>query len=193
MFKGLLDSGKKIVKSSKDLVTSTLNKISDPDAIEVYKRVHIYNSSFEEVIKNYELKFEEVNLKDHDIASCELVSVVAHDNIITKKRQLHVNLLNTKMGVPEQIIQYMGDPIFIVNHVIEIDNNTGTALVISKNISHDHTTFYEEINFKSNGDTTKCDLFGSLSVNLFVGINETVKKLWISQYGSYYEKYFSKN
>ena len=190
MFRGLLESGKSLVTTSKNLVTSTLDKISDPNTVESYKRTHIYDSTFDEVIKNYELKFEETNLKEHDIASCELISVITFDNVTTKKRKLYVNLLNLPTTIPDQVIQYVGDPKFIIDHIFEVDNNTGTAIAISKNISHPNMTFYEEINFNAHGNKTSCDLLGSLAVNLFIGINETVRKLWVSQYKAYYDKYF---
>jgi len=190
MFRNLLESGKSLVSTSKKLVTSTLDKISDPSTTESYKKTHIYDSTFDEVIKNYELKFEETNLKEHCIASCELMSVVTYDNITTKKRKLHIDLLNLPASVPDQVVQYIGDPNFIIDHTLEVDNNTGTAIAISKNISHLNMTFYEEINFKTHGNKTICNLLGSLAVDLFIGVNETVRAIWASQYRAYYDKYF---
>lgn len=200
MFKNFISSSKKVICDTFDV-----------NIPEQYKNTYEYDCDFDNVIKNYELKFEATHLENHNMASCELISVdtikksvntikipndeTNNSNIdnqihsIIKKRIIVVNLLN--VPIPENITKYMGDTNFVIEHIFEIDMIKKYAIAISKNISHPNLIFNETIKITNNPTNNKInfDLVGSLTVNILIGINETIKKLWHMQYKSYYDSY----
>jgi hypothetical protein len=129
MWSNLLSSSKNFVATT---IATTKAKINDMNTSETCEYNHVYDKDFLIIIDDYEMEYDEENLKKNDIASCELYEETKNDNLIIKKRRLFVNILKAPITIPDQLLQYVGDQKILVDHVLEIDMVKKIAIAKSK-------------------------------------------------------------
>jgi hypothetical protein len=178
----------------KNFISSTINMISNPDTVETYEFEYIYEKKFDEILTNYIKRFDKENLESNNISSCEIIFDNIDNNIHHTKRILTINLLLLPFVIPEYLLQYIGDTFMKIEHTIKIDYMQKMAEISTKNISHPQINFIESSLFLEDNNFTHYSLSSSLSANIMVGINETVRKLWLLQYKLFHDSgKFKKN
>ncbi len=175
------------MNSFKNLLSSAVNKISNPDTVEKYEFSYMYERNFDDIMSNYTKKFEPENLERNNITFCEVIYNEKLGDVICTKRIISINLVKLPVTIPETLMQYIGDTNFVIEHTLEINTKEKTAKIISKNISHSQANFNEISLFSFENNKTIYNLSSSLSINIMIGVNETVRKLWLLQYKLYHE------
>jgi hypothetical protein len=170
-----------------NLVSSAISTINNPDAKESYDFDCTYPEKFKEIIGKYMKKFHPENLEKNNIVSCELKETEKKDGIARAKRIIVIDMLKMPFSIPETVLNYFSDSTITVEHLIELDVKNKIMTVTMTNITQPQLTFNETSSFQANKDTTIFKLNASLSVNILLGIDATIRKLWYLQYKSHYE------
>jgi hypothetical protein len=187
-----------LVTSATSAVTSTVssvaNKIHNPDAAETYEFYYEHNSNFNNTVENYVKKFNKENLEKNNILSCVIVKKERIGSVEKVQRHIVFDLLNLPLiKIPETILSYFPDTKITIEHNIELNRREKYMKIEIKNITQPQLKLYESSSFISNDDdVTIYKVKASLSVNIFFGVNETVRKMWYFQYKTYYNNYDKK-
>lgn len=144
-------------------------------------------------IDSYDKKFDKENLQKNNIVSCVVVNEEKNKNNEKIKRHIIFDLLKLRfITIPETILYYLSDTKITIEHNIEIDRKERIISIEVKNITHPTIKFNEKSSFCENENIIMYKLTATLSVNIFIGINETIRKLWYLQYKMYYKDYDDK-
>jgi hypothetical protein len=170
-----------------NFISSTVNKISNPETTENYEYTSDFYNDFDHIIDKYHQKFEEKNFESNNIISCDIHLHEKKDNVILTKRVVVVNLVKLPISVPETLWQYVGNTEMSIEHITEINTYNKVANIKIKNISHPQFTFNEFVKIIGNNEKTTFNLVSSLAVNILIGVNETIRKLWLLHYKNHYE------
>jgi hypothetical protein len=187
-----------LVTSATSAVTSTVsnvaNKIHNPDAIETYEFYYEHDSNFDDTIENYIKKFNDENLEKNKIVSCKIIKNDIDGDIEKMQRHVVFDMLNLPLvKIPEMVLSYFPDTKITIEHNIELNRKDKYMRIEIKNISHHQLKLHETSSFIFNGkDVTIYNVKATLSVNIFFGVNETIRKIWYLQYKTYYNNYDNK-
>ena len=174
-------------KSLTNMLNSAVSAIHNPETIEVYEFVHIYPNDFDYVLSKYNKKFDKENLEQYGIIKCKIVGEEINGDILRTRRIIDVNLSKLNFSIPETILNYFDDKVIQIDHLVEINKKNKLMTVTLKNITHPKINFNEVSTYQEINDKTVFKLNASLSVNIFFGVNETIRKLWYLRYKFYYE------
>lgn len=174
-------------KSLSNMLSSVVSAIHNPEAIEVFEFACIYSNDFEHILSKYNKKFDREYLEKHGITGCEIVGEEINSDILRTKRIIDVNLLKLNFSIPETIMNYFDDKVIKIEHLVEINKKNKLMTVTLKNITHPKINFNEVSTYQEINGKTVYKLNASLSVNIFFGVNETIRKLWYLRYKFYYE------
>jgi hypothetical protein len=173
--------------SSKDFISSSINKIHELNTPENFEYYDVLHSSFLKCIENYEKKFNIDHYKENYICSCEIINQECTENRKITKRKIVINMLHLPFSIPEKLIYYVGSPYLIIENTLDIDTKKNKAISVSKNISHEtHMSFSETITFTQADSDIIFSVSASCFINILIGMNEMCKKIWKMQYNTFY-------
>lgn len=172
-------------KSLTNMLSSAVSVIHNPETVELFEFACIYPNNFEDILSKYNKKFDKENLEQHGITACEIVGEKINGDMLRTRRIIDVNLLKLNFSIPEAIMNYFDDKVIQIEHLVEINKKNKLMTVTLKNITHPKINFNEISTYQEINDKIVFKLNASLSVNIFFGVNETIRKLWYLRYKTY--------